>query len=152
MRKKKLDFRVDGNGCFLVTSHRTNKDGYAYFRYNGRQQRVHRLVYQECFGEIPNGLVVRHKCDVPRCINPEHLELGTTKDNYMDSVNRGRAAFARGGRNRMSKITEDQARTIKIMLREGKTVSEIMEIIGVGRKVVRAIKENKTWVYVEIPA
>lgn len=150
MRKKKLTFRVNDNGCFEVTSHRLNPDGYSYLYHNGRHQRAHRLVYQECFGELPDDLVVRHKCDNPRCINPEHLESGTPRENYMDAVRRGRTNIVRGSRNGSAKIDEGTARKIKILISEGKKNKEIMEILNVSLKIVRAIRENKTWRHVDI--
>lgn len=53
---------------------------------------AHRLAWELANNElIPKGMIVRHKCDRPLCINPAHLELGTYQDNYNDMVARGRA-------------------------------------------------------------
>jgi hypothetical protein len=72
----------------------TNRDGYGVFSYrrNGYviNRIAHRKIYEECYGSIPEGLVVRHKCDNPPCVNPNHLELGTTRQNNEDRVRRGR--------------------------------------------------------------
>jgi hypothetical protein len=148
LKKNKLDFRVDENGCFIVTSHRLNKDGYCNMWHNHRARRAHRHIYQECFGEIEEGLVVRHKCDKPSCINPEHLVLGTPKDNVMDTFSRGRRAI--GERSGTNKITEEKAREIKIMLKDGKRNCEIMSSLNVSAKIVSSIREYKTWKHVAI--
>ena len=50
--------------------------------------RVHRLMWEMHNGPIPDGLVVRHRCDNPPCVNPDHLEVGTKKDNAADMVQR----------------------------------------------------------------
>ena len=52
--------------------------------------RVHRLMFERYFGSIPDGMVIRHKCDNPPCSNPDHLELGTQNDNVQDMKDRGR--------------------------------------------------------------
>lgn len=143
-----LEFKESENGCFITTSHALNKDGYCYIRKNYKQVRAHRHIYQECFGEIKRGLVVRHKCDVRNCINPEHLELGTHTDNMRDSVERGRKAIGeKSGRN---KITEEIAREIKTMLQDGKRNFEIMSELGVSDKIVSKIRKNETWKHVAI--
>ena len=62
---------------------------------NGEYGRIghtyaHRLYYRRLVGEIPLGMQVNHHCDNPRCVNPEHLFLGTQRDNILDAMNKGR--------------------------------------------------------------
>jgi hypothetical protein len=146
VRRKKLDFKIDDNGCFVITSHKKTGGGYGYMYLNGKHHRIHRLVYEECFGELQEGLVIRHKCDNRICINPEHLETGSNKDNSMDAVSRKRNAF--GSRNGRAKITEEQAKEIKNLLQNGLTVTSVMLRMNLSRKIVRSIKEGKTWRHV----
>ena len=54
---------------------------------------AHKWVYQQHYGEVPKGMVVRHKCDVRSCVNIEHLEIGTPYDNIQDMISRGRSNF-----------------------------------------------------------
>lgn len=69
---------------------------------------AHRLFFQTFVGEIPQGMVVMHKCDTPPCCNPNHLILGTVKDNHVDMWTKGRArprgkaAAYQGGRSAAS--------------------------------------------------
>lgn len=70
-----------------------SKKGYANVRVADGHMNQHRLVYMEAHGlqrHDLTGLVVRHTCDNTRCINPEHLIIGTTQDNVDDKVRRGR--------------------------------------------------------------
>lgn len=60
---------------------------------DGRIRYAHRLSYAMTYGEVPDDLVVRHRCDVPACVRPDHLELGTFADNTRDMIERGRAAW-----------------------------------------------------------
>lgn len=72
---------VDGGGYGALS----NRNGSKY-----SPEKAHRLSYEKYFGEIPKGLFVCHKCDNPICSNPEHLFLGTQKDNMVDCSNKGR--------------------------------------------------------------
>ncbi len=76
-------------GCWVWTAATVGRAGHGSFR-NGRHVLAHRYAYQAYVGSIPRGQVVRHKCDNPKCVNPDHLELGTQADNMRDMAERGR--------------------------------------------------------------
>ena len=89
-------------GCWNWTAS-TNVGGYGQLRVGGQngQPRVsNRIAYELMVGTIPDGLLVLHKCDNPRCVNPNHLFLGTHQDNSDDKIAKGRQ-----GKNWQSKKT-----------------------------------------------
>jgi|SRR6185312_12002208 len=80
----------DLNGCWIWNLAR-NEQGYGYMTFRRVfKSSAHRLSYAGFIGLIPKGVVVRHKCDVPACVNPEHLELGPQRENALDCFKRGR--------------------------------------------------------------
>lgn len=82
---------VKKDGCWKWVG--AKSQGYGYIQIGGRKDKViraHRLSYMLEHGEIPDGHIVRHKCDNPECCNPEHLEIGTMLDNSQDMVKRRR--------------------------------------------------------------
>lgn len=76
---------VDDNGCWIWTKS-TNSSGYGQLTKNKKYWTSHRYAFACNNGAIPDGLIVRHKCHNKKCCNPEHLELGTDKENYYDSM------------------------------------------------------------------
>ncbi len=64
------------------------KDGYGQVGYNNKVYATHRLSFELVKGTIPTNILVRHKCDIKNCCNPEHLELGTRSDNQQDIIKR----------------------------------------------------------------
>ena len=122
------------------------RDGYANFKINPTtSQLAHRIAYELWVGEIPNDLLVRHKCDNRKCVNPEHLELGTQTDNMRDMVARGRRPHTIGTQNPNSKLTEDDVKEIRVLLDFGFLQKEIAEMYGVSQTRISVIKLNKHW-------
>lgn len=74
--------------CWLWTAS-TRGSGYGCFRFNGRTESANRVSWIIHNGEIPDGLLVLHKCDVPSCVNPDHLYLGDFSQNMKDAWERG---------------------------------------------------------------
>lgn len=75
-----------GTPCWNHRGAPSNKDGHRYFWYDGKDSTAHRSSYRIYKGEIPEGLLVRHKCGDPACVNPNHLELGTQQQNMSDKA------------------------------------------------------------------
>lgn len=82
--------RVPISGCWIYTGF-LDPEGYGKFMEAGKQLRAHRYSYTLHKGNIPEGLFVCHTCDVPCCVNPDHLWLGTHDDNMKDKVKKGRS-------------------------------------------------------------
>lgn len=78
------------SGCYLWIGSYTGH-GYGSFWTGTRNERAHRVAWQFAHGPIPNGQEVCHRCDVPSCVNPDHLFLGTHQRNMRDSFDKGRS-------------------------------------------------------------
>lgn len=78
------------SGCIVYTGKSTNHSGHKTIHHAGKDRSVHRVAWELANGPIPAGLVIRHKCDNPPCVNVDHLELGTVADNVRDRDQRGR--------------------------------------------------------------
>ncbi|MCT7971195.1 HNH endonuclease signature motif containing protein [Laspinema olomoucense] len=121
--------------------------GYPRIRVNGKTEKASRVMFRLNYGEIPSHLYVCHKCDNRACVNPEHLFLGTQKENMTDMANKGRSTI--GSRNPRAKLSEDDVVEIKCLLSEGKlNCQEISNLYGVDRKVISGIKNGKIWKHV----
>lgn len=132
----------------------TSGNGYGAFRYKGKQEGAHRVSWMLVYGEIPEGLLVRHKCDNPICVRPDHLELGTISDNAQDMVIRNRAPRKggppKGERNHSSKLNRKIVQTIRQKIHNNQaTVKELATHYGVTEASIRNVIHGKTWSHVE---
>jgi NTP pyrophosphatase (non-canonical NTP hydrolase) len=150
-KTRKIEFEIDDNGCFNCTSHKANKDGYRQIVINKKLYIMHRFIYEQCFGEIPEGLVIRHKCDNTHCINPEHLEPGTPADNHRDMVERGRNNPVKGSEHGKSKLSEEDVYNILKDIRSSNlSLSKIANKYGVETSTVFKVKKGITWSHLHL--
>lgn len=84
------------NECWLWTGAKQTTGGYGIMHVSNIRHRAHRFSYELHNGPIPPGLCVLHRCDVPACVNPDHLWTGTRADNTKDMIKKGRAAYQNG--------------------------------------------------------
>lgn len=82
--------KVDKTGDCWEWKAALNEHGYGMIGMNGGMRRAHRLSWEFRYGKIPDGLFVLHKCDNPKCVNPDHLFLGNQTDNMHDCSLKGR--------------------------------------------------------------
>jgi DNA-binding CsgD family transcriptional regulator len=103
--------------------------------------RAARVLFAGLHGEIPPGMVVRHTCDNHECLNPEHLLLGTHKDNMQDAKERGRVRQSRY-------LSEAEIQQINDLREAGKTIEEIGAIFKMGRnRVYQYLKPYNKRIY-----
>lgn len=112
------------NGCWHFTGSLTGRDGWQYGQfalYHGLHIYAHRFAYLIFNGAIPDGLLVRHTCDVTYCVQPSHLLAGTQKDNLQDAVVRCRLPKYRAPR----KLTSEQVIAIRRERMRGRTLASL---------------------------
>jgi hypothetical protein len=113
-----------------------------------RHTGAHRISYLLHHGEIPDGMLVRHTCDNPPCVNPGHLLLGTVRDNSADARDRGRLSGGslKGTAHPRCLLTEDSVQDI----RSGRfTTKEFAELYGVSVSTVQGIRRGRSWTHLE---
>jgi|WetSurMetagenome_2_1015567.scaffolds.fasta_scaffold15037_2 hypothetical protein len=144
-----IKFRVDKNGCYICTSHKGDKDGYPKItrRINGKCKSypLSRFIYGNKYGKIKKGLFVLHSCDNPKCINLQHLRVGTAKDNSMDAVKRGR--IVKGEQQHLSVLTDKKVRKIKSLF-PIKSDKEISKQFKVSIGTIWFIRKGLTWKHI----
>jgi HNH endonuclease len=135
------------SGCWLWVGAAFNT-GYGQLRVGAKTISAHRLAWELFRGLIPDGLSVLHRCDVPACVNPDHLFIGTHNDNNQDRHMKGRDA--RGGTHWCSKFTEDQVRQIRAQATsdERRSYPAIAKLFGVTRATIRRIVVRETWKHI----
>lgn len=107
---------IPESGCWIWME-RLSSTGYGRVSIgNQKSAFAHRKSYEEFKGPIPEGMSVCHKCDIPSCINPDHLFLGTHQENMADSARKGRAKQPKnpiGAKHPRAKLTAEQVKEIR---------------------------------------
>ena len=140
--------KVDWSGDCWIWKASLTKSGYGQLGARRSDnacgdRRAHRMVWVWRYGPIPGGLCVLHRCDVPACVNPDHLYLGTDSDNHTDMVERGRST--RGERHGMAKLDGSDVLTIRRLLHAGSLGGRLARTYGVSDAAISNIKHRKAW-------
>lgn len=122
------------------------KTGYGSIRDNGKALRAHRVAYELLVAPIPDGLLLRHSCDNPKCVNPAHLIPGTKTQNTQDALDRGHHVV--GEAHYRAKLTNHAVVTIRSALAAGVPGKYLAKQFGVDQTTISQIKLNKKWKYV----
>lgn len=142
-----IDVSEDKNTCWEWKS----KKGTflrAYTRYKGKSWNASRLAWFLINGEIPDGLIICHKCDNPPCCNPNHLFLGTFQDNVDDRERKGRnkTPHCLGEDHGGHKLTESDVREIrKLYQTTSHNYYTLSEIYGVCFSAIRNVIKGRSW-------
>lgn len=125
-----------------------NEHGYGTLTAFGKRYKAHRAAWILHHGETPNGHVL-HRCDVPSCVNPNHLFIGTHADNMRDMAQKGRCrGGSRGEDQGSAKLTEASVKEIRRLAAAGERSKEIAAMFGVDRSNVGLIIRRKAWRHV----
>lgn len=134
-----------GTGCRLWTASTIGR-GYGQMTFKGIKSYAHRMAWVAAHGPIPDDMHVLHRCDVPICINPEHLFLGTNADNMADKIAKGRQGPPlHGVRSGMAKLTDADVVAIRADVRSH---AAIARDFGVKAGAVSKIKRRQRWAHV----
>ena len=142
---------IDDAGCWNWTGSLNNK-GYGMINlpsktalYGRRPQIVSRAAWMLWRGDIPDTLFVCHRCDNPRCFNPDHLFVGTVTENMHDMARKGRNRQPKGEANASSKLTEQQV----LAIRASKSNASVLgREFGVHQSTIVQILKGKTWKHI----
>lgn len=135
--------------CWLWTAAK-NSTGYGFFKLQNpiRHGLAHRVSWELANGSIPAKLCVLHKCDMPGCVNPAHLFLGTLRDNMADMASKNRGKPVHGESHHWAKIDEAAIVIIRKMWQDGITQKEIGREFGIKQPAVSMILSRKNWRHV----
>lgn len=151
------------SGCWLWTGQLTPA-GYGVLRINGRARGAHRLSYELHVGSIPTDMQVCHHCDVPACVNPVHLFVGTARDNAADAVAKHRIAsgdrhglrkhperVARGEGHYRAKLDAEKVTLARRLRSAGTPLSQLAKEFGVCQATINEATNGSGWRHIPYP-
>jgi hypothetical protein len=104
---------------------------------------AHRFAWEATYGPIPSDACVLHRCDVPACVRPDHLFIGSKADNNQDRTSKGRGHI--GERHPSAKLTADKVRQLRELYAKGLTQRALADRFGVSQIVVSRIVRRVAW-------
>lgn len=129
------------NGCWLFK--KSTSGSYSKIRWKKKWYSAHRCSYEVFKGEIPEGKWVCHRCDIPKCINPDHLFIGSASENRKDCIKKGRSNSNIGENSVFAKFTDTQVEEMRALKKEGFTYERLSRIFNCSIAYLYAISKNK---------
>lgn len=140
-------------GCWNWTGAKSSF-GHGSLRVSGKSLGAHRISWELHCGEIPLKMEICHHCDNPKCVNPDHLFLGTHQDNIRDMATKGRGGKTRGEATNTAQLTEAIILEIRhsykmnVSIYGCHTISKLAEYFGVPSSTIRKIVTRNTWKHI----
>jgi hypothetical protein len=119
--------------------------GYGTIWRDRKQAYAHRTAYELAHGAIPDGMCVCHRCDVKLCVNPAHLFLGTSRENFLDMVDKRRNAR---GEMLRQKLTAQKVRAMRAAYAMGASQSALAREYNVNQSCVSRTVRGKHWAHI----
>ena len=141
--KIKKKTTIDAKGCWIWKGSK-HRQGYGNIRFNQKYGLAHRVAWEVFKGKIPEDLKVCHKCDVTSCCNPDHLFLGSQKENVQDGIVKGRYSHRKIGKRR-NKLCFSQVQEIKMLSENGMSRKELEKKFSVGQTCIHKILSGTSW-------
>jgi len=141
--KIKNNIKIDVNNCWIWQGAK-HKQGYGNISYRGKPLLIHRVSWVVYKGKISEGIKVCHICDVTSCCNPDHLFLGTQKDNMKDAVKKGKFENRNVVKVR-NKLNFEQVKEIKKLSKQGMKRKDLQVKYEVGRTCIAKILTGRSW-------
>lgn len=124
------------------------QNGYGQFCVKNKTTKAHRYSYLQFNGEIPENMLVCHKCDNKGCVNPEHLFLGTHSDNMQDMLSKNRQVRLFGESHFNSKLTNDIVYKIRDLYKKNVKQVDIAGMFNIDKRLVNLIVLRKRWTHI----
>lgn len=140
--------KEDSNLCWIWQRQKSST-GYGKITVSSKKLFAHRVSYEVFKGNIPENKIVMHTCDNPSCVNPDHLKLGTQKENIQDMFSKGRNPprnqQCHGESNGQAILTSPQIKEIRRRINSGSKQIDLAKEYNVSKQTISAIFTGISW-------